>query len=125
MMTSFWPRTVRSLPAATSSDGIVLPSAVIEIQDSSRAWITTVNSPGTAAETADPAVPEPMMREAGELGFDESDVCEPEVNEPDLDEGGLGEAEPPAWLTWFDAGLDILPEASPDNGSAGNCVTVV
>ena len=34
---SFRPRMVRSLPAAISSDGVALPSTLIEIQDSSRA----------------------------------------------------------------------------------------
>ena len=48
-MTSLRPRTMRSLPASKSSDAVVLPSAEIEIQDSSRAWMTTVNSPGSAA----------------------------------------------------------------------------
>src|SRR5208282_2509312 len=47
-MTSFRPRTVRSLPASRSSDGVDLPSAEIEIQDSSRTWMRTVNSPGSA-----------------------------------------------------------------------------
>src|SRR5260370_40469697 len=46
---SFRPRTSRSLPADKSSDEIVLPWAVIVVQDSSRAWMTTVNSPGVAA----------------------------------------------------------------------------
>src|SRR3982074_3085089 len=49
---SFRPRTTRSLPAGKSSDEIVLPSAVIVVQDSSRAWTTTVNSPGVAAVEA-------------------------------------------------------------------------
>src|ERR1700694_6241188 len=49
---SFRPRTTRSLPAGRSSDEIVLPSAVIVVQDSSRAWMTTVNSPGVAADEA-------------------------------------------------------------------------
>src|SRR5208337_2167502 len=47
-MISFRPRTVRSLPASKGSDAVVLPSAEIEIQDSSRAWMTRVNSPGSA-----------------------------------------------------------------------------
>src|ERR1700687_1655964 len=49
---SFRPRTTRSLPADKSSEEIVLPSAVIVVQDSSRAWMTTVNSPGVAAGEA-------------------------------------------------------------------------
>src|SRR3982074_398364 len=49
---SFRPRTTRSLPAGKSSDEIVLPSAVIVVQDSSRAWMTTVNSPEVAAGEA-------------------------------------------------------------------------
>src|SRR6202047_367674 len=49
---SFRPRTTRSLPAGKSSDEIVLPSAVIVVQDSSRAWMTTVTSPGVAAGEA-------------------------------------------------------------------------
>src|ERR1700675_3057019 len=52
-MTSFRPRIWRSLPAGKSSDEIVLPSAVIVVQDSSRAWMTTVNSPGVAEGKAD------------------------------------------------------------------------
>jgi hypothetical protein len=51
-MISFRPRIERSLPAGKSSDETVLPSAVIEIQESSRAWMTTVNSPGVAAGAA-------------------------------------------------------------------------
>src|SRR5580658_2174973 len=52
-MTSFRPLTVISSPAVKSSDPVVLPSAVTEIQESSRAWMTTVNSPGAAAGAAE------------------------------------------------------------------------
>ena len=52
MVISFRPRTTRSVPEGKSSDEIVLPSAVIVVQDSSRAWMTTVNSPGVAAGEA-------------------------------------------------------------------------
>src|SRR5260370_33473861 len=71
---SFRPRTTRSLPAGKSSDEIVLPSAVIVVQDSSRAWMTTVNSPGVAAGEAGATsgdilgTPEGAGGPGGELG---------------------------------------------------------
>ncbi len=111
-MISFRPLAVRSLPAANNSDETVSPSAVIEIQESSCAWITTVNSPGVAAvaagakswdvlgatDGADAAVGEPAM--------DELAVGEACVGEACVGEAGVGEAEG--------------GEAAPDDGSAGN-----
>src|SRR5216684_7749082 len=111
-MISFRPRAARSLPAANNSDETVSPSAVIEIQESSCAWITTVNSPGVAAvaagakswdvlgatDGADAAVGEPAM--------DELAVGEACVGEACVGEAGVGEAEG--------------GEAAPDDGSAGN-----
>src|SRR5260370_6197539 len=93
-MISFRPRAARSLPAANNSDETVSPSAVIEIQESSCAWITTVNSPGVAAvaagakswgglgatDGADAAVVEPAMDELA-------------VGEGRVGEGGAGAAE--------------------------------
>src|SRR6266851_4185953 len=91
-MISFRPLAVRSLPAANNSDETVSPSAVIEIQESSCAWITTVNSPGVAAVAAG-------AKSWDVLGA--TDGADAAVGEPAMDEVDVG-------------------EAAPDDGSAGN-----
>src|SRR5216683_3265498 len=96
-MISFRPRAARSLPAANNSDETVSPSAVIEIQESSCAWITTVNSPGVAAVAAG-------AKSWDVLGA--TDGADAAVAEPAMDELAVGEAEG--------------GEAAPDDGSAGN-----
>src|ERR1700737_3884265 len=80
---SLRPRTTRSLPADKSSEEIVLPSAVIVVQDSSRAWMTTVNSPGITA---------------GEAGAKSGDVLGT-TDGADTPVGGLvvGKSEPDTW----------------------------
>src|SRR5260370_3259547 len=106
-MISFRPRAARSLPAANNADDTVSPSAVIEIQESSCAWITTVNSPGVAAVAA------------GAKSWDvwgATDGGDAAVVEPAMDELAVGEA------CVGEAGVGAAEggEAAPDDGSAGN-----
>src|SRR6266851_2980118 len=101
-MISFRPLAVRSLPAANNSDETVSPSAVIEIQESSCAWITTVNSPGVAAG-AEVAKSWDVL---GATDGADAAVGEPAMDELAVGEAGVGEAEG--------------GEAAPDDGCAGN-----
>jgi hypothetical protein len=101
----FCPRTVRSLPAGKSSDGIALPSAVIETHDSSRACMTTVKSPAAGAvelvgdEFANPAAPDPV------------------VPDPVAPEATLSPA--PAAVP------ELVPDSPLPRCDAGNCAPVV
>src|SRR6267143_5419252 len=92
---SFRPRTMRSLPAGKSSEEIVLPSAVIVVQDSSRDWMTTVNSPGVAAGEASEA--------CDVLGT--GDGADTPVGEPVVGKVVVGKSEPDTWPDTCVAGV--------------------
>src|SRR5260370_31550620 len=99
-MISFRPRAARSLPAANNSDETVSPSAVIEIQESSCAWITTVNSPGVAAVAAGGkswgvfGATDGADAPVGETAMGEISVGERSAGEAGVGEGRGGEAAP-------------------------------
>src|ERR1700687_4283419 len=83
---SFRPRTTRSLPAGKSSDETVLPSAVLVVQDSSRAWMTMLNSPGIAAGEAVVKSCDVLgTTDGADSGVGELFVGKPEVGEPEPD----------------------------------------
>src|SRR3982074_1326127 len=85
---SLRPRTTRSLPAGKSSDEMGLPSAVIVVQDSSRAWTPPVTWPGVAA---------------GEAGAKAGDVWgTADGADTPVGELVVGKSEPD---TWPDAGV--------------------
>ena len=103
---------MRSLPAINSSDGVALPSVVIETQESSRAWMTTVNSPGV------PAVAESFV---GESGVPEFAVPEAAGDAPEP-------LTSPAAFGFAVVGLArsaVLPDPAPDPCDAGNGAAVV
>lgn len=89
-MISLRARTVRWLPASKRPEETVLPSAVIEIQESSRAWTTSVNSPGDAAGRAGAKLGDAL----GATGLEDPASGELAGEEPFLGKTEVGEVAP-------------------------------